>query len=142
MKVVVDRSKWRYGGDKHEDRDGLTLLLNRQGLMCCLGFGCLASGLEPEAILECCTPSSISEYIDGETVYPDELSWLREIENDAIRVNDDKDISDEERESRLKQVFAAHNHEIEFTGEYRTEASLLKPTESQPAIPQIAELRA
>lgn len=36
----------------------------------------------------------------------------------AMEINDDEDMSHDEREAKLRELFAYHGHEIEFVGEY------------------------
>lgn len=48
--LIIDRSKWRTGGDLAHVNDnqtgkGYTALYNKQGFMCCLGFRCNQMGV-------------------------------------------------------------------------------------------------
>ena len=57
---VIKRSLWRRGGDGEAKKGfGNTQLLNKQGLMCCLGFEALGCGLTEEMIFERSGPVSV-----------------------------------------------------------------------------------
>lgn len=45
LRVVVKRSKWN--GNQIDEVPSSSKLLNDSGMMCCLGFACIAAGLRP-----------------------------------------------------------------------------------------------
>lgn len=138
MDFVIDRTKWRCGGHRytpqHTEARGLgdTLLLNGEGYMCCLGHVALQCGLASRAIL------NLGNYDDfmSSTWYDAEFEQLsgalvgdatdddarRRALNDfqmkAISINDDRSLSDSEREEALIELFASRGHSIRFDGEY------------------------
>lgn len=119
QQLIIDRSKWRTGGSvSNKDlKYGKTQLLNTQGMMCCLGFYCeQIENVSKEHLLEmtfpeevdiiCSTSILIREYVD--TVFTEH----------AININDDSDISSEEREKAIIKHFNEINVEVIFKNEY------------------------
>lgn len=136
MEFVIDRTKWRCGGNNgfttvNERGLGDTFLLNDEGYMCCLGHVALQCGLLREEI------SGHSDYGDfiSDSAEKDSLSKLTtcllahgedqdtkslldELQVTAIAINDDPKLSEEEREAELIEHFAKHGHTMRFEGEY------------------------
>lgn len=110
MKILtIVRSQWYRG-----HRFGSYLLRAADGKMCCLGFDAIACGLDKEMIEQIGNPYEV--VVDWHDALPPEyLSSTRfdrvdnyngettqaQIINEAIQINDDEHISDEEREAKL-----------------------------------------
>jgi len=139
MVFTVDRSKWRSGGDgKNKIGIGATALLNPSGFMCCLGQTCNQLGVKKVDLVKLGEPSEIDSdkykkfpdiFVDIEEdysyddEYPIELSFSNsKLSEDAMEINDDEDISQKEREKRLRNLFKEHGHKIKFIGESRKRA--------------------
>ena len=126
MKVVIDRTKWRRGGDRHElvKEGGKTQLLNDKGMMCCLGFVSKACGHTDKDILYVGGPGGIREKSENlisyllryRSGYPKQPYNLVEnkLTDQAIAINDKFDLPQKEREDRLSQLFAKHRIQLEF----------------------------
>lgn len=125
MKFIIDRSKWRCGGEEglNVQGKGPTRLLNREGYMCCLGMcmeqvigyrGSLVDTGEP-----CETDEEVPPFtrVDSDEEYGDILE-NSVLSDAAMTLNDATDTTREEKEGLLTSLFAEHGHEIEFVGEY------------------------
>lgn len=110
MKFIVDRAKWYRGQGELESK-----LCRTDGKMCCIGFVGEQSGISKVDLLNVASIQSckISTH----------RRWPRWMVNDiesvhkAYLTNDDLEISDDIREAKLKEIFAAEGDEIEFVGE-------------------------
>jgi hypothetical protein len=129
-KLIIDRKKWFRG------HGAGTLLVSRKGEdygepfkghvgeMCCLGFECLRQGYTDTQLGEHSMPVSLFSAIadtEPELNKIGEGSWLLEggygsntIVGEISRINDDEDISEEDREARLTALFAKCDIEVEF----------------------------
>lgn len=135
MKFIIDRSKWRCGGDSEPNQRGLgkTQLLNAQGFQCCLGQICEQLGISPNQILDIAEPldldfsadASLEAKIEPLAFYLGDGSGAENtfLAIHAININDDPNIVPAEREKMLALAFAEQGHEIEFVGEYGTTAT-------------------
>jgi hypothetical protein len=132
--LIIDRSKWRTGGDddggeEHQTGEGYTRLINAQGYMCCLGFYLKdVAKLNKKILVELATPA----YLDGlKKIYDknDDVKLLLTKLNDshylnndfcqsAMHVNDDVNLSSDEREETLKAMFLEKGVEVSFINEY------------------------
>ena len=64
MEFIIDRSKWRCGGQGKNSRGkGSVKLLNNEGFMCCLGQTCSQTGIENEDLLNKAQTTKFREYI-------------------------------------------------------------------------------
>ncbi len=118
MRFTVTRDEWFRG----EGPDGSRLLLP-DGRKCCLGFLGLECGLDERDILGKETFSMIDTHVD-QTVLPGTLIERRppgligynetRLCDDIIEVNDDEEMSDDERESTLTRLFAEAGVEVTF----------------------------
>jgi hypothetical protein len=110
-KFVIKRSEWHRGG---KESLGTCQLLNEQGNKCCLGFYALACGLEENQIKDVFyyTSCKVEPFIKD--VIPNELWKDANNRNMFPRVNDDKKISDKEREVKLTKMFADIGVEVLF----------------------------
>lgn len=120
-KFTVVRSRWLRGTDDSS-------LLDGHERMCCLGFVCVQRGVNRDALLGCGDPQEVAEFdrdaslgsIDGVLLNRDDERdrWRNsELTNSAIRINDDHEIADPEREARLSKLFAEHGFEMAFVDE-------------------------
>lgn len=110
---TIIEEKWARGGN-----GGATALLNADGNMCCLGFLCLARGLERGDINGYCMPSEIMKYYVHETpqrlinalgdlVEDDEGNIDDTILTQKIaEVNDNENISESDRRCQLTGLFS------------------------------------
>ena len=124
--LIIDRAKWRTGyfSDNQTGR-GDTQLLNAEGYMCCLGFRCLQMGVPENELLDTSTPGDLAD----KWQIPDLVLKKSKIQNDgpdyntefsykAMDINDDVDLTPEEREKRIIKYFAKKNIIVEFVGKY------------------------
>lgn len=129
--LTIDRSKWRTGGlREHQTGKGETLLLNKFGYMCCLGFYCLQAGVDKNTIKHQFNPANLQiELKDDDknmrvllSDYKDSFGeWNlenTEFADDAITINDNPDIDSKTREEQITEHFAKVGVEIVFVGEY------------------------
>lgn len=101
------------------------MLLNRQGMMCCLGQFCEQAGVPKDALLNVSIPSDLENIPSCEVVElvdnaDDYTSYLA---NRAVDINDSR-ISISERERELSELFLSYGFTIEFTGEYKDEPTV------------------
>lgn len=104
---TVSRKTWYRGRGRDESR-----LLREDGTRCCIGFVGQQCGISDAVLLNrnAIGQSWQSGHIGG---FP---AWMVKGQDiyDAYRENDDIGITDEERESRLQEIFAKHGDEIVF----------------------------
>jgi len=119
--LIINRNKWTRGGINKFDNP--TTLLNNHGCMCCLGFHALQfTKATKECIDGVSTPESITYKCNiGKTILltkrtPFEKRHHTEFSKKAIVINDDRHISEKDRESRLKKLFKTKGYAIKFTG--------------------------
>ena len=116
--LIIDRKKWRTGGDFFTEK-GLTKLLNREGYMCCLGFYSLQIGNKTEKeILNMTCPYQVENQIGIESLVSKNGEVNSIFAYDAIEINDNDLISNEDREQRLIELFKGEGIEISFINEY------------------------
>lgn len=138
IEVVIDRSKWRCGGDDAKTRqgEGETRLLNAKGFMCCLGFVSHACGATKRDLRGQGMPDEVADHrpksgaklvraglVLEETrdgwngvpfIWRDNVSLVKA----AAFVNDDKTLGKRERERRVKETLAKIGFKVRFTGKY------------------------
>lgn len=115
MKFTIDRQKWLRG--EGYSRSRLLRMFDKK--MCCVGQMCHQLGVSDRELLD--RPTLLA--LDGGTRSQartlfnaginDEAPWVRT----AYKINDDKELSDPEREKQLKDLLAKHGHEVEFVTE-------------------------
>ncbi len=148
MKLTIDRATWRCGGTDHQNPlsedertqrgKGPTALCNAHGHKCCLGFYSVACGVPPEDLADNATPEQLINWhvrnrkkqlpmvclsklvvtrpgndLDYETLYGNS-SYA----SAAMTINDNPEISDEEREKSLITIAEQNGDEWRFEGEY------------------------
>lgn len=119
MKFTVKRSTWWRGKGS-----GTSYLLREDGNMCCLGFRALASGLKPRDIFNRAMPATALRALLG-GVPPEWMNLVKFLTNDVVAidtdacqdialVNDERGMSDFDRERELTRMFAAVGDEVDF----------------------------
>lgn len=113
---VVKRSKWLRGP---QPSDGVSMLLNDEGLMCCLGFVSEQCGVPRKELLHRRSPADLTDgyapirdlLLDGH-----EHDWDRnsDLAARAIAINDGWLASEEVRESELIRLFAENGYTLRF----------------------------
>lgn len=121
--LKIDRSKWRTGGNwgKHRTGEGDTELLNKEGYMCCLGFRCNQLGVPKKDLLGVSSPRETKWEVIPDLL--DDLTYFNTIFcQDAMSINDDKNLTPKKREERIKKHFAKKKTRVVFTGKYKIPA--------------------
>ena len=123
-KVIIDRTKWSRGSLAAN-----ALLVNREtaesispgvprakvGRMCCLGFVCLAQGVPRKSLSGQPFPADLSRLVPGLTYRDDTWGWRNtHFAEGAAEINDNGDISEEDRESQLIELAAQNGFEFQF----------------------------
>ena len=124
--LIIDRSKWRTGGSAYDETHGYTQLLNEKGNMCCLGFYCLQiGGIHKKDIYENAQPDELNS---AAIIHNDEMLHLVVDEEHlmnsyftsrAIVINDDEELTNEEREIFIQEHFKQIDVEVVFTNDYK-----------------------
>lgn len=113
MKFQISRKEWLRG----EGHLNSSLLRTRDNKMCCLGFLACAIGLTKEQISNVASPQhphlqeSYSKWPEG---IMRSSGYVSEQTERLINYNDDWDLSEEMRETLLKNTFSSMNIEVEF----------------------------
>jgi hypothetical protein len=120
MEFTVKRSEWYRG----KGGPGSALLLESSGERCCLGFFANACGESDGSIAEKAYPSDVGAQWSAELNShflqkwygddPHARPYLVKAEDGIASVNDDRDISDPEREELLTAAFAVLGHTVRF----------------------------
>jgi len=124
MKLVIKRKTWLRGAT---GGSGSSCLLDDKGRMCCLGFFGRARGLRPKEIRNVGTPSGVCEYDDKAVVkifgplvvlqeYKESEGYVEDsdLADHLMTANDDEDISDKSRETKIKKLFAKIGVKVTF----------------------------
>ncbi len=119
-KFEIDRGTWLRGGMP-------SVLMDKEGHKCCLGFYALECGAKEEDIRGYSVPSSVFHYRNHIEI-PELLDT--DVDDDVpgstsssalacslMKVNDDALMDPEERERRITAKFAEIGVEVTFTGE-------------------------
>lgn len=117
MKVTISRQRWLRG----EGFESSRLFRESDGKMCCLGMVALAEGCTVDNILEKSAPNSLNVKLPklvSEKAFPP-LPGAPKYENNwtcmaMMEINDDREISDKEREKELIKLGAGIGYELEF----------------------------
>lgn len=117
MKFVIDTKKWRTGSEgSNKTGEGNTLLLNKEGFMCCLGMCLQQIGVDDVDLFGELTPASVKSNLDAMKIFRN--GFLFEPSNsfakEAIRINDKESTTVDEKKEKLIELFAKNGHEIEF----------------------------
>ena len=135
MKLIIKRSEWARGPDRDnylfEDvgGDGQPTLPRR----CCLGFLGNACGIPDQQLIYSVTPATDCRMYEGHValwpaglikavsyapVYggPESETWTgSSVQEQLVCINDDQEISDQERERALAAEFTKIDVQVEFT---------------------------
>src|SRR5277367_909081 len=116
---TVDRSKWLRGKGPEDSS-----LLNQKGKMCCLGFYAEACGLDRKFIRHLKSPAAaVTASKEDFTLHKSGVIWKTELVNrngdsatcyQMMAVNDNEDIKDDVRETKLTALFKKLNIKIKF----------------------------
>lgn len=124
IEVVIDRAKWRTGGNgPKKTGKGKTQLLNSSGYKCCLGFLCEAVGVE-KSIKKIGNPAYLKIKIpEITTPIPALAGGIANtlLSRDAMEINDDTELSPRQKEEKLKRLFKDSCYRLKFVGEYKNE---------------------
>ncbi len=105
----VNRRRWARGGKKGE-----AMLLNGDGNSCCIGFACRQTGAGSRDIKGRYTPGFLRKPLPGLSRNRGgrivSLSWVLQ----AADVNDDRNLTDAEREAKLQKLARSAGHDFEF----------------------------
>lgn len=122
-KLVIKRSKWLRGGKDGNGAEALSLLMNKDGHKCCLGFYVRACGYKKALKGKACP--------DDEIQVPREAKWLldsvdeqRHLRlkdyynsnacNNLMMINDNEHFPQSERELKLTKLFAKQGITVIF----------------------------
>ena len=123
---IIDRSKWVCGGKRFSEKLGAPELLNSKGRMCCLGQICKSEGVYKKDLLHINTPFTLWHI---KNINP--TKWMLEenapgkfafgkghskTTDKMIRVNDNPDLNQKERENKLKELALKVDIKLKFTG--------------------------
>ena len=118
QQFVIDRSKWRTGGDDLNHKHGATRLLNSKGFMCCLGFFCnQIENRTTDELMGVADPVGLDDNTRGSNLIGDDGHNKPWVET-AISINDDDYISNEAREERIHKLFKNNGYDLKFINEY------------------------
>lgn len=113
MKITIERKSWIRGDQGLK----FTCLFRDDGHMCCLGFLGAACGIPLEEMLGRKTPAGL-ETDELYKLYP---IGIRKIDPDGfsligrlIVANDSPQLSEEERESKVRELMAEGGVEVDF----------------------------
>lgn len=116
-KLIIDRNNWNRGSNPQFFGD--VRLLNGQRNLCCLGFLGRACKIKDEYLLNVLGPvrdNSLENYYDtGSVIYKNHINFPKTDYNPFMEVNDSKDLTDNERELKLKKLFQSIDYDVEFT---------------------------
>lgn len=124
---TIDRARWLNGRTMYGENSYLLRVSDR--LMCCLGFMAESCGVNTGSMEDVETVSCIANDLD--TRLPNELQFLvttggepgyawrdSHAAIELMKVNDDANLTPEEREERLISIFRSHGVEVRFVGSY------------------------
>lgn len=109
-KLTIDRTKWLRGEGSRPSK----LLRPEDGKMCCVGFYCLANGIPEAKISNEAWPGTDWSLIPS-------MQWLvapyiiqSKMEQNLSWLNDTQEITEDERELLIAELFAKHDVEVRF----------------------------
>ena len=110
MRFVIDRSKWRAGGEgRYAIGLGRVRLLNREKFMCCLGH--VSKQIEPEVGICCRGLPSDTKFKSsnilvnmGLNEYGFSFCHNTDLTINAQHINDNPDLTAREREQQLREL--------------------------------------
>lgn len=116
---TVDRRTWARG-----QRNGEPALLNEQGCRCCLGFYAAACGVPDADMSNEQSPGSIYGW-ETKLIHAGEgAGGIYHVDAQCttllMRTNDATNLTEDEREARLTEQFAAIGITVRFVGPYQS----------------------
>jgi len=111
MKLTIDRSRWLRG----EGTDSSFLQRPTDQKQCCVGMYLASLGVEEEKLDGVLSAQGVKDLPEG-------AGWLltsclsSSAADELYSVNDDEDIRESERESRVAVLFKVAGIDVEFTG--------------------------
>lgn len=128
--LTLDYKKWRcgsYGGKDTAHGRGSTNLLNKEGYMCCLGQ--FSTQLNPKVklkdILNISAPSCLDKLIPALSKNKLDVQDTN-LSDSAMAINDDSNISIEQKIKKLKSLFQKKGYRIKVTNLPKTLANKIK----------------
>lgn len=112
---TINRSSWLRASTV--ETLGSPSLLDENGNKCCLGFVCSQILKSDTWILDKADPSDMSINIKDFNVYVGGKFKNSNLSLEAMLINDNPDINDNEREAKLKALFNRYNYDLEFKNE-------------------------
>ena len=109
MDLVIEQSKWLCG-----DNQNSMLYRPKDGKMCCLGFLACKVGYSIDDISNQGTPSDLCE---DKSMFPSTLIYEGEntsLCNSLVKVNDNPDLKQIDRESILRELFKSIDIQVSF----------------------------
>ncbi len=126
QEFVIDRSKWRCGGEgPFRHGRGFTQLLNNQYYSDVIGMTALQLGCKPEELrgrpflAEKDKSSGVESLEDRDTLIVNKWGYISAAARDLVLINDHEGLSDGEREERLLSKFKDAGAKLTFTGQYQ-----------------------
>ena len=119
-RLTLDYSKWRCGEDpsfihpKTSLGIGWIHLLNNEGYMCCLGQFSLQlnPGLCKSDIRNIANPEELCTYVPSLTRLKNKCYINTKLSKEAIRINDDRTTTVQEKIKLLRSLFKEHGYSI------------------------------
>ena len=107
---TIYKDKWVRGNGYFKGNDfGSSALLNKEGNMCCLGFLGEACGISRARMLNLTSPFYVDDDHSNHN-YPDVVKdW-----SEFILVNDNKKLTDRQRQDRLRRMFKNIGYKVSF----------------------------
>src|SRR5690349_14249491 len=111
--LTINRAKWRTGSySSYRTGKGETQLLNTEGCMCCLGFRCQQLGIPKKDLLDIGEPADVEWEVIPDLVTKDGTNTA--FCDQAMTINDDEDITTEQREAEIIAHFAKKGTKVVF----------------------------
>lgn len=110
MKFIVSRKRWATGRDAGK-------LMHGDRKMCCLGFCMRQLGAKAKDIQGLAMPSDLNWPEETPFTKMVNLPWDdgdTELSEKASNINDDPELTNPEREKRLRKLFKEYGHTIVF----------------------------
>ncbi len=119
MDLTIDRRRWRTGQEGEAmTGEGITVLLNDRGYMCCLGFLALAMGAKEEQIYDVSEPDRIAMDLPLLQKSVGVSKCNSDFAASAIQINDKIEIDATEREDKIEKLFAKNGINVTFINDY------------------------
>lgn len=112
-KFVIKRKRWLRGGAR-DYFSGISMLRTPGGKQCCLGFYGRALGCRIEDIFNVGSPDSTETNFWPEWLVGQSLHIVSKAGRQLMRINDDSNLSDHQREQLIKKIFLLHGVRVRF----------------------------